>query len=169
MSDICPFCGLVRSGTGEFQCGTTDFQVSCNRPSSTCLFIQQQKNTRRADTDVPMTTTDRLIALLRERHDAGLKNYGVTVDRKDLTPEQWAQHAIEEMLDGSAYLMRLKDEIAVLRDRIKRMEQAVAAADRYIDVLQYHEGVEYTTWVCNVADARNAYRAAKYEAKEAKP
>ena len=116
-----------------------------------------------------MTTTDRLIALLRERHDAGLTKYGVTVDRTDLSPEQWAQHAIEEMLDGAAYLMRLKDEIAGLRERIKRMEQAVAAADRYIDVLQYHEGVEYTQWVCNLADARNAYRAAKHEAKESKP
>jgi len=71
-----------------------------------------------------MTTTDRLIELLRERHEAGLKNYGVTVDRTDLTPEQWAQHAIEEMLDGAAYLMRLKDDITVLRERIKRLEQA---------------------------------------------
>lgn len=56
-------------------------------------------------------TTDRLIDLIRQRHDAGLAKYGTTVDRKDLTPEQWAQHAIEEMLDGAAYLMRLKDEI----------------------------------------------------------
>lgn len=71
-----------------------------------------------------MTTTDRLIALLRERHDAGIEKYGVTVDRKYLTPDEWAQHAIEEMLDGAAYLMRLKDEIAWLRDRIKRLEEA---------------------------------------------
>ena len=58
-----------------------------------------------------MTTTDKLCAMLRKRHNAGLKKYGVTVDRKDLTTEEWAQHAIEEMLDGAAYLMRLKDEL----------------------------------------------------------
>jgi len=83
-----------------------------------------------------MTTTDRLIALLRERHDAGLKNYGVTVDRKDLTPEQWAQHAIEEMLDGAAYLMRLKDDIARLQDLIKRLEVELDDNGRVLQRLQ---------------------------------
>lgn len=63
-----------------------------------------------------MTTTDRLCALLRERHEIGLKKYSVTLDRKDLTPEQWIQHAVEEMLDAAGYLMRLKDTITELRD-----------------------------------------------------
>jgi hypothetical protein len=40
-----------------------------------------------------------------------LAKYGTTVDRDDLTPEQWCQHAIEEMLDGAAYLMRLKETL----------------------------------------------------------
>ena len=64
-----------------------------------------------------MTTTDKLCALLRKRHKSGLKKYGVTVDRKDLTTEEWAQHAIEEMLDGAAYLMRLKDELKMKRKK----------------------------------------------------
>lgn len=66
-----------------------------------------------------MTTTEKLCAMLRERHDKGLAKYGTTVDRKDLTPEEWAQHAIEEMLDGAAYLMRLKDEIQEIRNNLK--------------------------------------------------
>lgn len=65
-----------------------------------------------------MTTTERLCALLHDRHAKGLKKYGVTLDRKDLTPEQWAQHAIEEMLDGAGYLMRLRDTIAEMRAQI---------------------------------------------------
>lgn len=56
-----------------------------------------------------MTTTDHLITLLRERHDKGLAKYGTTVDRTDLTHAQWCQHAIEELLDGAAYLMRVKE------------------------------------------------------------
>lgn len=59
------------------------------------------------------STTERLVTMLRHRHKAGLKKYGVTVDRKDLKPDEWIQHAIEELLDGAAYLMRLRDEIAV--------------------------------------------------------
>lgn len=62
-----------------------------------------------------MTTTDTLIAMIRERHAAGLKSYGVTVDRKDLTPEQWLQHSIEERIDDLKYMMRLREEIAALR------------------------------------------------------
>lgn len=62
-----------------------------------------------------MTTTERLCALLRERHEIGLKKYGVTLDRDDLTPEQWIQHAIEEQLDAAGYLMRLQDTITELR------------------------------------------------------
>lgn len=63
-----------------------------------------------------MTTTEKLCVLLRDRHDAGIKKYGVTLDRDDLTPEQWIQHAIEEQLDAAGYLMRLKDTITDLRD-----------------------------------------------------
>lgn len=66
-----------------------------------------------------MTTTEQLAAMLRERHDRGLAKYGTTVDRTDLTTEEWAQHAIEEMLDGAAYLMRLK---ATLPEAIRRLE-----------------------------------------------
>lgn len=61
------------------------------------------------------STTERLVAMLRQRHDAGLKKYGVTVDRTDLKPDEWIQHAIEELLDGAAYLMRLRDEMAVTK------------------------------------------------------
>ena len=61
------------------------------------------------------STTERLVAMLRERHARGLDKYGVTVDRDDLTPDQWAQHAIEEMLDGAKYLMRLRDTMANAR------------------------------------------------------
>lgn len=65
-----------------------------------------------------MTTTERLCALLHERHEAGLKKYGVTVDRDDLTPEQWIQHALEESLDHCQYLIRAKDTIADMRAQI---------------------------------------------------
>lgn len=63
-----------------------------------------------------MTTTERLCALLRERHEIGLAHYGKTLDRDDYTPEQWLAEAIQEQLDAAGYLMRLKDTITELRD-----------------------------------------------------
>lgn len=109
-----------------------------------------------------MSTTDRLIALLRERHDAGFNKYGVTVDRTDLTPEQWAQHAIEEMLDGAAYLMRLKDQIAGLQGRVKRLEEAGNNVAFRLSLWRLSEG----KWLCEEdAEAWKAW----HQAKEAKP
>lgn len=49
--------------------------------------------------------------MLKDRSDTGLRKYGVGLDRKDLSTQDWIQHAIEEALDLSLYLTRLKDEI----------------------------------------------------------
>lgn len=57
------------------------------------------------------STTERLVDQIRERHQAGLKKYGVTVDRNDLEPMQWVQHFREELLDALAYLQRIEDKL----------------------------------------------------------
>ena len=55
--------------------------------------------------------TEHLVAMLRQRDAAGLRKYGTTLDRTDLTPEQWIDHAIEEALDFAGYLMALKRDL----------------------------------------------------------
>lgn len=44
---------------------------------------------------------------LQQREALGLRKYGVTLDRSDLTETQWLQHAYEEALDLASYLKRL--------------------------------------------------------------
>jgi hypothetical protein len=46
-------------------------------------------------------------AKLAERSAAGIKKYGTTVARTDLTRLDWLRHAQEELLDGAVYLERL--------------------------------------------------------------
>lgn len=41
------------------------------------------------------------------REDKGLKEYGTTMDRTDLTEKEWLQHAYEEALDLSIYLKKI--------------------------------------------------------------
>ena len=48
----------------------------------------------------------------QERSRAGQLKYGTTLDRTDLTPQQWAQHMQEELMDAILYLERLKREMA---------------------------------------------------------
>jgi hypothetical protein len=49
------------------------------------------------------TIIDDLLA----REDKGIKEYGTTMDRTDLTEIDWLQHAYEEALDLSIYLKKL--------------------------------------------------------------
>lgn len=44
---------------------------------------------------------------LRTRAEHGLRKYGVTTERTDLTRKQWLIHAQEEALDLAVYLQRL--------------------------------------------------------------
>jgi len=49
------------------------------------------------------TIIDDLLA----REDKGIKEYGTTMDRTDLSEIDWLQHAYEESLDLSIYLKKL--------------------------------------------------------------
>ena len=56
-----------------------------------------------------MSTTEKIVTMLRDRSKVGLEKYGVSIDRNDLAFNEWCQHAIEEMLDGAQYLQRAMD------------------------------------------------------------
>ncbi len=67
------------------------------------------------------STSDSIITeiqnLLGSRSNVGIKKYGVTLDRTDLKPSEWAQHLLEELLDASAYVLRLKKELQQLESK----------------------------------------------------
>lgn len=50
-------------------------------------------------------TTTALIDMLRQRDAAGLKKYGTTLDRTDLSLADWLQHQVEEQLDAAGYAL----------------------------------------------------------------
>ena len=41
-----------------------------------------------------------------------MQKYGTTLDRNDLTSEEWANHVQEELMDAILYLERLKREFS---------------------------------------------------------
>jgi hypothetical protein len=55
-----------------------------------------------------------VIKRMRDRSTEGMKKYGCTMDRDDLTVTQWIDHAIEELLDAAVYMEKLKKDIGVL-------------------------------------------------------
>ena len=50
-----------------------------------------------------------LIQEIWNRASVGVKKYGVTTDRTDLTQEQWKQHLREELMDGLVYLTKITE------------------------------------------------------------
>jgi hypothetical protein len=63
------------------------------------------------DARVQDTIVESIVAQFRERSRVGQAKYGTTLDRTDLKPLDWIQHAQEELMDGILYLEKLKKEL----------------------------------------------------------
>lgn len=57
------------------------------------------------------TIVEELRSMLLQRSQTGINKYGVTLDRTDLKPSEWCQHALEETLDFAGYILRLKKDL----------------------------------------------------------
>ena len=54
-----------------------------------------------------------VLAKYAERSNKGLRKYGTTLDREDLTIFDWINHAQEEAMDFTLYLERIRKEISL--------------------------------------------------------
>ena len=52
-----------------------------------------------------------VIEKFKKRSALGIAKYGVTLDRSDLSIQDWIQHAQEELMDGILYLEKLKSQV----------------------------------------------------------
>ena len=52
-----------------------------------------------------------VIKKFKYRSEFGIKKYGVTMDRTDLSLSEWVQHALEEAMDLSLYLIKIKQQL----------------------------------------------------------
>ena len=57
------------------------------------------------------TIVESVINQFRERSEVGIKKYGVTLDRTDLSALDWILHAQQELMDGILYLEKLKQTL----------------------------------------------------------
>jgi len=54
-----------------------------------------------------------VVASFQQRSELGIKKYGVTLDRTDLTMADWLQHTQEELMDAVLYLEKLKKTLSL--------------------------------------------------------
>jgi hypothetical protein len=62
------------------------------------------------DFDVVDSVVESIIEKFRQRSAVGIKKYNTTLDRTDLSEEQWKDHLLEELMDGILYLMKIRNE-----------------------------------------------------------
>lgn len=74
-----------------------------------------------------MTIVEQLIDLLQHRAALGLEVYGKPV--APLSGENWHQHLLEELLDGSQYLLAEIAEREMFQAAIARLVAATEAED----------------------------------------
>jgi hypothetical protein len=78
--------------------------------------------------NTPSKTVQAAQRLLADRERVGLAKYGTTVDRTDLAPGDWLQHAIEETSDLLLYLIRLRETMRPepdLREAVSEMREVM--------------------------------------------
>ena len=63
------------------------------------------------NTELDTSVYDSIRADLTAREQLGREKYGVSVDEANLTPKEWAQHAIEEMYDMIVYMKSLMKKL----------------------------------------------------------
>ncbi|WP_296683182.1 hypothetical protein [Flavobacterium sp.] len=56
------------------------------------------------------SVVESVIKKFQDRSDLGIKKYGTTLDRNDLSWQEWISHAQEEAMDLVLYLERMKKE-----------------------------------------------------------
>ena len=65
------------------------------------------KSTSTADIVVD-SVVETVVSKFRQRSSVGIKKYNTTMDRNDLSTEQWITHLQEELMDATIYLEKLK-------------------------------------------------------------
>ena len=67
--------------------------------------------------EIKDSVVNSIISKFKERSETGIKKYGTTLDRNDLTPEQWLNHLEEELMDAILYCHKLKLELIKIKQQ----------------------------------------------------
>ncbi|WP_296683582.1 hypothetical protein [Flavobacterium sp.] len=59
----------------------------------------------------PDSVVESIVNQFRDRSSVGIKKYGTTLDRDDLTTKDWIEHAKQEAMDLILYLEKLKQTL----------------------------------------------------------
>jgi hypothetical protein len=76
---------------------------------------------------------NQLISEFQSREERGFKKYGTTMDRTDLSFNEWLQHFKEELMDGLLYLQKIQNdqELVKVLTPVERLQILEPLCDKY--------------------------------------
>ena len=60
-----------------------------------------------------------IIDKFKQRSETGIKKYGTTLDRNDLSLDEWLNHLEEELMDAILYCHRIRKELKNIENQNK--------------------------------------------------
>jgi peptidoglycan hydrolase CwlO-like protein len=70
------------------------------------------------------------------RAEFGEKKYGVTLDREDLSTQDWIEHAKQEAMDFTLYLEKLQKEIELKNRNVENLIKVIKSQEDEIAELK---------------------------------
>lgn len=70
------------------------------------------------------------------RAEFGEKKYGVTLDREDLSTQDWIEHAKQEAMDFTLYLQKLSKEIELKNRNVENLIRVIKSQEEEIAELK---------------------------------
>jgi len=83
------------------------YAITAERDRLKKRIVELELRPTAPSTELVSDTTGKLIDMLRQRDTKGRVKYGVTLDRGDLSSQEWLQHLTEELLDAAGYAQAL--------------------------------------------------------------
>lgn len=81
-----------------------------------------------------------------QREATGLRKYGTTVDRDDLTPEEWVKHHEEELMDAILYNRRQFQELLAYKrastELVERLNKLAHKKRRFEEAYQLEHALK---------------------------
>lgn len=102
------------------------------------------------DSNHHLEVEETVIEEIRRRRDVGREKYGTSMERDDLTVEQWVVHAKEEALDFAIYLEKLGRGIGGREARNARLIAALQEVDEVFSKFGPDEDSSYGMVWANV-------------------
>jgi hypothetical protein len=62
---------------------------------------------------------DEVCELIQARAEVGKAKYGVTMEREDLTHDEWLEHLQNELMDAVVYLQRLRTRERTIEEKLR--------------------------------------------------